>query len=196
MRHHYHRKRVTVLLQCLPVLPVVYQFDHGKAKVHSTPPPTVLVQSPSLRQVQVAAEWLANHQHKNPDLEVALNLILQGRIVPAETGESVAIAHTSSTDAFMQGDIRGIVMAKPGSLSLEGGDRQTVESLLTLAQLRDCPKRVATSSQTKDWLRPLLLQHYLLEREHNPLVMLCTQVPGGGEGRWALPQDKPVASLC
>jgi len=50
-------------------------------------PPTALVQSPSLRQVQVAAEWLANHQHKNPDLEVALNLILQGRIVPAETGE-------------------------------------------------------------------------------------------------------------
>jgi len=156
------------------------------------PPPTVLVQSPSLRQVQVAAEWLANHQHKNPDLEVALNLILQGRIVPAETGELVAIAHTPSTDAFTQGDIRGIVMAKPGSLSLEGRDRQTVESLLALAQSHSCPRRVATSSQTKDWIRPLLLQYYLLEREHNPFVMICTQVPSNGGGRWALPQDKPV----
>ena len=140
----------------------------------------------------MAAEWLANHQHKNPDLEVALNLILQGRIVPAETGELVAIAHTPSTDAFTQGDIRGIVMAKPGSLSLEGGDRQTVESLLALAQSHSCPRRVATSSQTKDWIRPLLLQYYLLEREHNPFVMICTQVPSNGGGRWALPQDKPV----
>jgi ribosomal protein S18 acetylase RimI-like enzyme len=155
-------------------------------------PPTALVQSPSLRQVQVAAEWLANHQHKNPDLEVALNLILQGRIVPAETGELVAIAHTSSTDAFTQGDIRGIVMAKPGTMSLEGGDRQTVESLLALAQSHSCPRRVATSSQTKDWIRPLLLQYYLLEREYNPFVMICTQVPSNGGGRWALPQDKPV----
>lgn len=155
---------------------------------------TVLIQSPSLEQVQAAAEWLANHPHKNPDLEVALNLILQGRIVPAETGELVAIAYASSTDTFTQDDIRGVVMAKPGNLnlSLESSDRQTAESLLTLAQSRGCPRRVATSSSVKDWLRPWLLQHYLLEREHNPLVMLCMQVPGGGDGRWAVPEDKPM----
>jgi GNAT superfamily N-acetyltransferase len=159
-----------------------------------TIPATVLIQSPSLSQVKAAAEWLANHPHKNPDLEVALNLILQGRIVPAETGELVAIASVSPTDVFTQGDIRGIVMAKPGNLnlSLESSDRHTVESLLMLAQPRGCPQRVATSSQGKDWLRPLLLQHYSLESEHNPPVMLCTQVPSGGDGRWALPQDKPV----
>ncbi len=162
--------------------------------MHDDVSATVLVQSPSLLQVQAAAEWLANHPHKNPDLEVALNLILQGRIVPAKTGELVAIAYSSSTDTSTQGDIRGIVMAKPGNgnLSLESSDRQTTESLLTLAQPRGCPRRVATSSPVKDWLCPLLLQHYFLEREHNPLVMLCTQVPGGGAGRWALPQDKPV----
>jgi ribosomal protein S18 acetylase RimI-like enzyme len=155
---------------------------------------TVLIQSLSLHQVQSAAEWLANHPHKNPDLEVALNLILQGRIVPAETGELVEIAYASPTNALNQDDIRGIMMAKPGNvnLSLESSDRQTAESLLTLAQSHGCPRRVATSSPVKDWLRPLLLQHYLLEREHNPLVMLCTQVPGGGNGRWAAPQDKPA----
>lgn len=155
---------------------------------------TVLIQSPSLHQVQAAAEWLANHPHKNPDLEVALNLILQGRIVPAKTGELVAIAYASLADTFTQDNIRGIVMAKPGNanLSLESSDRQTAESLLTLALSQGCPRRIATSSAVKDWLRPWLLQHYLLEREHNPLVMLCKQVPSGGEGRWAIPQDKPV----
>jgi GNAT superfamily N-acetyltransferase len=157
-------------------------------------PATALIQSPALSQVHAAAAWLSNHPHKNPDLEVALNLILQGRIVPAETGELVAIAYASPTDTFVQGDIRGIVIAKPSNsnLSLEGSDRQTVESLWTLAQSRGCPQRVATSSPVKDWLRPLLLQHYLLKREHNPLVMLSTQVPSEGDGRWAMPQDKPV----
>jgi hypothetical protein len=89
-------------------------------------PATVLIQSPALSQVHAAAAWLSNHPHKNPDLEVALNLILQGRIVPAETGELVAIAYTSPTDKFTQGDIRGIVMAKPanGNLSLEGSCTQ------------------------------------------------------------------------
>lgn len=154
----------------------------------------VLIQSPSLHQVQAAAEWLASHPHKNPDLEVALNLVLQGRIVPAKTGELIAIAYSSPTDTFTPGDIRGIVMAKPGNLnlSLESSDRQTAESLLALARSHGCPRRVATSISVKNWLRPWLLQHYLLEREHNPPVMLCTQVPSGGEGRWAAPQDKPA----
>jgi hypothetical protein len=90
-----------------------------------TNPATALVQSPSLLQVQAAAEWLAEHQHKNPDLEVALNLVLQGQIISNETGALVAvlgnaIAHTSSTEAFTQDDIRGVMMMKPGNLSLEG----------------------------------------------------------------------------
>jgi GNAT superfamily N-acetyltransferase len=154
----------------------------------------ILVQSPSLPQVEAAFEWLASHQHQNPDLEIALTLLLQGRIVPQETGELVVIAYTSSTDALTQGDIRGIIIAQPSNvnLSVESSDSLTVESLFMLAKPRGCPQRVATSSQVKEWLRPLLLQHYQLEREHNPLVMICTQVPSGGDGRWALPQDKPA----
>ena len=85
-----------------------------------------------------------------------------------------------------------MVIASPGNanVSLVGGDRPTTEALFALIQLHGCPRRVATSSQTKEWLRPLLLQTYRLEREHNPLVMTCTQPLGASEGRWALPKDK------
>jgi len=51
-----------------------------------------LLTSPTLLQIQTAAEWLASHPYPNPDLEIALNLVLQGRIIPQETGERVAIA--------------------------------------------------------------------------------------------------------
>lgn len=46
----------------------------------------------TLPQIQTAAEWLAGHTHPNPDLKIALNLVLQGWIIPQETGERMAIA--------------------------------------------------------------------------------------------------------
>jgi GNAT superfamily N-acetyltransferase len=154
-----------------------------------------LLTSPTLPQIQVVAEWLAEHQYPNLDLEIALHLVLQGRIIPQETGEKVAIAYAPSTpNEISSSTIRGVVMASPGNtnVSLVGGDRPTTEALFALIQPQGCPRRVATSSQTKEWLRPLLLQTYRLEREHNPLVMTCTQPLGASEGRWALPKDKPA----
>jgi len=151
-----------------------------------------LLQSPDLQQIQIAAQWLANQPFPNPDLEVALNLVLQGQIVPQKTGEFIAIAYNPSNGEFLTDAILGIVMARPGNttVSLESGDRTTAKALLAQITSRGCPHRIATSGQTKNWVRPLLLEHYHLDREHNPLVMICTQAPGGGVGRWALPQDK------
>jgi len=162
----------------------------------------VLVQPPSLDQLQRAADWLVMHPHKNPSLEVDLAWFLHHRIVPQEAGGLGAIAYSSSAGALQDDglqDIRGIVIAQPDnmSVSLEGSDRHTVELLFALVQPRGCIQRAVISSQGKDWLRPLLLQYYQLEREENPLVMLCTQRPNHQSpsysgGRWALPQDKPA----
>jgi len=163
-------------------------------------PEIVLLTSPTQPQIQTTAEWLATHSSANLDLEIALNLVLQGRIIPQKTGEEVAIAYTPSAYRLSRADglspniIRGVVMASPGNInvSLTSCDRATTESLFALIQPRGCPHRVATTSQTKAWLRPLLLQHYQSEREYNPFVMTCTQVADEGEGRWALPRDKPA----
>ncbi|MCG8362839.1 MAG: GNAT family N-acetyltransferase, partial [Pseudanabaenales cyanobacterium] len=153
-----------------------------------------IIQFPVPSQVQVAADWLANHQHENLALESALTLFLEGRIPPQTSPEFMAIAYTSSTGRLAQDSIRGIVMAQPGNalIALESSDRLTAEHLFTLTQPQGCPRKIETSSQVKHWLRPILLQHYSLEREHDSLVMVCTQVPSGGAGRWALPQDKPA----
>lgn len=153
-----------------------------------------LIQSPSPSQTEIAIEWLANHHHQNLDLAIAWNLLRQGRIVPHKTGEFVAIAHTSPTDELTQDSIRGVMMAQPGNdhVSLESSDRPTTEFLFEQIKQHGCPQKVAISSQVKDWLRPLLLQHCQLLREYHPLVMTCGQVPDGGAGRWALPQDKPA----
>ncbi|MBD1866457.1 hypothetical protein H6F95_03885 [Cyanobacteria bacterium FACHB-471] len=58
-------------------------------------PAIALLQSPDLRQIQIAAQWLANQPYPNPDLEVALNLVLQGQVIPQKTGALIAIAHES-----------------------------------------------------------------------------------------------------
>jgi GNAT superfamily N-acetyltransferase len=161
-----------------------------------------LLTAPTLPQIQTAAEWLATYPHPNPDLEIALNLVLQGRIIPQETGELVVIAlratksfaHTpSTTDGLSPNTIRGVVMASPGNtnVSLTSSDCTTATSLFALIQPRGYPRRIATSSPDSEWLRPLLLQADYLEREHYPLVMACTQPLGEGAGRWALPADKP-----
>jgi hypothetical protein len=155
-------------------------------------PALALLQAPDLRQIEIAAQWLANQLYPNPDLEVALNLVLQGQLIPQKTGALIALAPDPSNDGLLTDTILGIVMASPGNttVSLESGDQATTEALLAQIASRGCPQRIATSSQTKNWVRPLLFEHYHLEREHNPLVMICTQASDGGLGRWALPQDK------
>lgn len=146
-----------------------------------------IIANPSHSEIQVASDWLANNYYQTPDLELALNYLLHHQIVPHKRG-LLAIAHTKSTNL---NDIKGIVMMKPGNnLLLESSNCSTAEYLFAIATASCCPKRVFTSSRVKEWIRPILLKHYSLEREYDQLVMICTKPPIGGEGRWALPQDK------
>jgi GNAT superfamily N-acetyltransferase len=157
--------------------------------------PIQILKTPSHIQIQKAAEWLANHQPQNPDLEIALHVILQSRIIPHERGGLVAIAHTAPTASdWTQSDIQGIVIAKPGNVhvSIASANRAATEALFSLILARGCPQRLCTSEQTKSWIRPLLLQHYQLQREYDQQVLICTQAPDGAAGRWAVPQDKPA----
>ena len=153
-----------------------------------------IIQFPNLPQVEVATNWLAKHRHQNPALEYALAHFLKGKIPPQARPAIMAIAHTSLTDRLVQDRIRGIVMAQSGNavIALESSDQLTAEQLFKLSLPQGLPHKIQTSSQVKQWLRPRLLQHYSLEREHDSLVMVCTQAPDGGAGRWALPQDKPA----
>jgi ribosomal protein S18 acetylase RimI-like enzyme len=145
-----------------------------------------ILTTPSLSQIQAAAEWLATQSEQNPDLEVALNLVLQGQIIPDQRGGLVAIAASS--------DIQGIVMAKPGNtyVSIASADPTTAVALMALAQERGCPQRLCASAQTRSWIRPVLLQQYQLQREYEQQVLICTEIPDGAAGRWAVPQDKPT----
>ncbi|HIK19096.1 MAG TPA: GNAT family N-acetyltransferase [Leptolyngbyaceae cyanobacterium M33_DOE_097] len=152
-----------------------------------------LLQTPELKHCQLAADWLANHSHTNPELEFVLNLCLRSQTPPQTTGDQWAIAHPPVGVApLSKQTIQGIVIARPGnaSVALEGSDRAATEALLNLIQTLGCPQRIVTSSQAKAWIRPILLRHYQLAREHNPLVMVCSQPVGEATGRWALAQDK------
>ena len=48
---------------------------------------------PSHQQIQAAINWFQKYHLINPDLEYALNLVLQGKIVPDKTGELIAISY-------------------------------------------------------------------------------------------------------
>jgi GNAT superfamily N-acetyltransferase len=154
-----------------------------------------IIQTPSLEQIQTVIEWLENLQIENPNLELALNYLLQHRIIPHERGGLVALAFTpSQTNSLDVNNIQGIVMVKPGNTSLliESSNYDIANSLLTIATARGYPQQVCTSSQTKKWIRPLLLQQYSLERESDQLVMACNCIPLGAEGRWVISEDKPI----
>ncbi|PSB30518.1 GNAT family N-acetyltransferase [Stenomitos frigidus] len=157
--------------------------------------PILILSAPSQRQIQVAAEWLANQHHQNPDLEIALHLILQKQIVPHAQGGLVAIAYSETTAGELtQAHMQGVVVAKPGNIhvSIASANLTATEALLSLLLARECPHRLCTSEQTKAWIRPCLLQHYQLQREYDQQVLFCTQPPDGAAGRWAVPQDKPT----
>ncbi len=152
-----------------------------------------IIQTPSLEQIQTVTEWLENSQVENPNLELALNYLLQHQIIPHERGGLVAIAYTPSPTNYLDvNNIQGIVMAKPDNTNLliESCNYDTTKSLLAIAIARGCPQKVSTSFQVKNWIRPLLLQQYSCDREYDQLVMICSQTPLVTEGRWAIPQDK------
>lgn len=153
-----------------------------------------IIKAPTRQQIQAAVEWLSTKPHPNLDLEYVLSLILMDRLQQNQ-GELLAIAHKSSTpEALNPEDIGGALMAGPDNtrVSLAGQDLATTEKLLSLVQAQGCPRRLATSIPSRDWVRPLLLKDYHLKQEHNSLIMLCTEVPAGGAGRWATPEDKPA----
>jgi predicted GNAT family acetyltransferase len=152
-----------------------------------------LITAPTLNQIHAAAEWLCQEEHPNLDLQYVLNLILMGRL-PQDQGELLAIAHTAALEPLEPKNILGVLMAGPGNqrVSLAGCDRATTKTLLSLVQSRGCPQRIATSFPSRDWVRPRLLLDYQLQREHTSLVMVCTQAPAEGNGRWATPDDIPA----
>lgn len=153
-----------------------------------------LITAPTLNQIHATAEWLCQGAHPNPDLEYVLNLILMGRL-PQNQGELLAIAHTTATpEALQPSDIWGVLMAGPDNkrVSLTGRDCTTADTLLALVQARGCPQRIATSLLSRDWVRPRLLRDYQLQREYTSLIMVCTQIPAEGNGRWGTPDDIPA----
>ncbi|MEM9923726.1 MAG: GNAT family N-acetyltransferase [Cyanobacteria bacterium P01_D01_bin.50] len=148
---------------------------------------------PSPEQIKVAIEWLLEHRASNPDLAYALNLVLTGKVIPDETGELVAISYNpSTTEKLTLDNIQGVIMVNSNNtqISLESCNKLITQSLFSLVKPRNCLLRVITSSQVKDWIRPLLIQDYQLKQEYDQLVMNCIQSPSLGEGRWALPKDK------
>jgi len=164
-------------------------MDHNQAETF----PIQILKTPSQLQIQAAAEWLAKHQNQNPDLEIALHLILQNQIVPHARGGLVAIAHIAATASQLtRSDMRGIVIAKPEQVqvSIASANRATAEVLFSLILARGCPQRFCASRPDKSWIRPLLLQHYQLQREHDQQVLICTRPADNAAGRWAVPQDK------
>lgn len=154
-----------------------------------------IIQTPSLEQIQTVIAWLENQQIENPNLELALNYLLQNKIVPHERGGLVAIAYIPSPSNSLDiSNIQGVIMAKPDNINvlIESCNYETAKSLLKEATQRSCPQQVCSSFQTKNWIRPLLLQQYSLEREYDQFVMVCNQIPLDGVGRWAISEDKPM----
>ena len=150
---------------------------------------------PAIPQLKVAAEWLFQHPEPNLDLEVALNRVLTGQSAPADSGGFWAIAHTSPSPLTLTPQqVYGVAMASPNNrnVSLAGSDRAITQRLLAQVQARGSLYRVVVSQRSRDWLKPLMLQHYHLEREYTSLIMQCADAPPSGEGRWATPRDKPA----
>jgi GNAT superfamily N-acetyltransferase len=152
-----------------------------------------IIHPPALAQVCTALDWLSQSPHQNPDLEHVLSLIATGRLSQNQ-GELLAIAHTASPPGALTTEtICGALMAGPKNwnVSLAGCDRATTEKLFSLVQARGCPQRIAMPKSNSDWIRPDLISDYQLQSENVCQVMVCTEKPEGGRGRWAVPDDKP-----
>ncbi|MEO1429354.1 MAG: N-acetyltransferase [Cyanobacteria bacterium J06633_8] len=150
---------------------------------------------PSHQQIQAAINWLEKYHPVNPDLEYALNLVIEGKIVPDKTGELVAISYKPSINQKVTPDnIQGAMMinSQNTQTSFESCDKITTQTLFSLVKKCGLPNKIITSSQVKQWIRPLMLEHYPIEKEYDQLVMICTQSLLNGKGRWATLQDKPA----
>ncbi len=153
-----------------------------------------IITFPSYQQIQAAIDWLQKYCHSSLDLEYALNLVIQGKINPCETGELIAISYNPSiTHKVTPDNIQGVMMvnSKNTQTSLDC-NRLTTQSLFSLIQKCGFPNKITTSMQVKQWIRPLFLEYLELEREYDQLVMTCTQSLLDGKGRWASLQDKPM----
>ena len=154
-----------------------------------------IITFPSYNQIQAAINWLQKYFHSNLDLEYALNLVIQGKINPQETGELIAISYKASiTHKVTPDNIQGVMMinSRNTQVSFESCNKLTTQSLFSLVQKCGFPNKIITSIQAKQWIRPLFLEHLQLEREYNQLVMTCTKSLLNGKGRWASMQDQPA----
>ncbi|KST64037.1 GNAT family N-acetyltransferase [Mastigocoleus testarum] len=144
-----------------------------------------IIESPPPRLLQAATQWLADNSHENLELERGLDFIFHNNIAFEQIGGKLAIAMLNS-------EISGVLMVEPNqtNASLEASDRITAQMLFKILQSKGVPRRVFTSNHVKNWIHPFLLENYRLRREYDQIVMICNQVPGGGKGRWAKPEDK------
>jgi hypothetical protein len=113
-----------------------------------------IIQTPSLEQIQTVVVWLENQQIENPNLELALNYLLQHKIIPHERGGLVAIAYTPSPNNSLDvNNIQGIMMAKPDNTSvlIEACN----ENIAQILHLREKPGflRMAHGTNLNFWLR-------------------------------------------
>lgn len=135
-------------------------------------------------EVDEARAWLAEVAHENLGTEIALR---------SPGAWNVAFARRSD------GGLAGVSAHTPGGqwfLEAEGpaATADLVGAVAGIARAAGrWPGKVTTSGAVKKWLRPLLADHHVLPvREHDLLVMLCTTSQGDGEGRWAVPADRPA----
>lgn len=152
-----------------------------------------ILQAPTLAQVRMARDWISQSSDQNPDLEHVLSLIAAGSL-PQNQGELLAIAHTAlNSDVLKVEDIGGALMAGADNwnVSLASRDRAIAEMLFSLLQARGCPQRIAMPYSHSSWIRPMLMQDYQLQSENICRVMVCTETPQGGRGRWATLDDTP-----
>lgn len=135
-------------------------------------------------EVGKARAWLAKVAHENLGTEIALrspgawNLAFARRSDGSLAGAS---AHSPGGQWFLEA--QGSVAAADLVEVVAGAARSAGR----------WPAKVTTSGAVKNWLRPLLVDHHVFPvREHDLLVMLCSTASGNGEGRWAVPADRPA----
>lgn len=111
-----------------------------------------IIQTPSLEQIQTVTEWLENSQVENPNLQLALNSLLEYGIIPHKRGGLVAIAHTSA-DSLDVNNIQGVVMGKPGNpnLLIESYNYNTAKSLLAIALYKSLDFQIICKCYSGYW---------------------------------------------
>jgi ribosomal protein S18 acetylase RimI-like enzyme len=134
--------------------------------------------------VDEALAWLADVAHENLGTEIALR---------SPSGWKVAFARRPD------GRLAGVSAHLPGGqwfLEADGPAAATdlLDEVAGAARAAGrWPVKVTASGAVKNWLRSLLADHDVMPvREHDLLAMACSTAPGDGEGRWAVPADRPA----